>query len=309
MMNDKTLGYILMLLILLLSAGAVSYYFVLTGARPETRVLRFPEVGSLAIEDPVRMEGTLVGVITGFEHDSLGRVLVYVQPPRTFPLLDKKDAYPSSIPIRTSSRAAVKVKGLMGERFIEVSVGNLSDPLISADQVIDGVFEMGPSEAITYMDLLNEKIIELRDIMLGLRDGREGERSFVVAFNDIIGTVDTLVYNLITGLTGMEDDLNEGIGKAVEVVDKTSKLVGDVSEIVPGAIDDISGLIVKIDELMPKLENIIVKVESFADKVDENKLLWGDHAERIEKTLIEIRRIVEDFRREGMPLRVKLKFF
>jgi hypothetical protein len=36
--------------------------------------------------------------------------------------------------------------------------------------------------------------------------------------------------------------------------------------------------------------------------------LWGDHVDKIEKSLLEIRRIVNDFRKDGVPLRVKLKF-
>ncbi|MCL2218759.1 MAG: MCE family protein [Chitinispirillia bacterium] len=296
-MSDKTLGYILMLSILLL-AGTMAGYFAWTNYHPmETLTLRFPQVGSLAVEDPVRMEGTWVGEITGFEHDDSARVVVFIRSPKP-------------IPVRTSSHISVKVKGVMGERFIEITAGNLNDPLLDRSQIIDGFFEMGPSEAIVYMDQLHEKIIELKDIMLWLRDGRDdGKRPFIVAFNDIVGTIDTLVYNLLTGIAGMEYGINDGIDMAMDLTEKTINLTEDVAVKVPEMLESITNLVVKIDEMVPKVEKVFAKIDTLAGKVDDNKLLWGDHAEKIHKSLEDVKKIVDDIRREGLPLNIRLRFF
>jgi len=296
-MSDKQLGYILMLLILLLT-GVVVFYAVRASYSPmEPRTLRFPEVGSLAVQDPVRMEGIQIGEITGFEHDDSGRVLVYIRSSKP-------------VPVRTSSQVSVKVKGVMGERFIEISSGNLADPLIDKSVIIDGKFEMGPSEAIVYMDLLAEKIAELKDIMLWLRDGKDdGKRPFIVAFNDIVGTIDTLAYKLLTGLAGLEEGLGEGLEKAADIAVKTGEFTVKVSAKAPEVIDDVSALLAKIDELIPKVEKVIAQTNSIAEKIDDNKFLWGDHAEKFQKTLGEIKKFVDDVRRDGMPLPIKLRFF
>jgi phospholipid/cholesterol/gamma-HCH transport system substrate-binding protein len=295
-MTDKRLGYILMLLILLLAGGVYGYLLWLDRNPLNTVTLRFPDVGSLAVEDPVRMEGTLVGQISGFNHDSLGRVLVYVQSEKP-------------IPIRVSSRVAVKVKGVMGERFIEIGVGNPGDPLADTRRVIDGEFEMGPSEAVAYMDLLAAKISELKDIMVALRDGKDGKRSFVRAFNDVAGTVDTLVYNVLTGLGGMELGLSAGLDSAAIIAGQAVKLTSEVSVAVPKLIDDINSIIVKIDAVIPKVEKVIAQTSSIVDSIDNNKILWGDHLEKIRAQLAEIKKAVDDLRQEGLPLTIRLKLF
>jgi len=285
-----------MVLVLLLVGGVYGYLIWLDRNPPNTLTMRFPQVGSLAVEDPVRMEGTQVGQISGFDHDSLGRVLVYVQSPKP-------------IPVRVSSRVAVKVKGVMGERFIEVGIGDKNDPLADTRQIIDGDFEMGPSEAIAYMDLLAAKITELKDIMGRLRDGENGKRSFVQAFNDVANTVDTLVYNVLTGLGGMEENLSSGLDSVADFVEQTAKLTSKVSVTAPKLIDDLNTLIVKIDKTIPKIEKVIAKTDSIVDRIDNNKLLWGDHLEKIQKQLVEIRKAADDLRQEGLPLTIKLKLF
>jgi len=285
-----------MLLVLILVGGVYGYLIWLDRNPPNTLTLRFPQVGSLAVEDPVRMEGTLVGQIIGFDHDSLGRVIVYVQSPKP-------------IPVRVSSRVAVKVKGVMGERFIEIGVGNPNDPLADTKQIIDGKFEMGPSEAIAYMDLLAAKISELKDIMGRLRDGEDGKRSFVQAFSDIANTVDTLVYNVLTGLGGMEEDLSSGLDSAADFVEQTAKLTAKVSTSAPKLINDLNTLIVKIDKTLPKIEKAIAQTDSIVNKIDNNKTLWGDHLEKLQKQLVEIRKAADDLRQEGLPLTIRLKLF
>jgi len=285
-----------MFLILILFGGVYGYLIWLDRNPLNTLVLRFPEVGSLALEDPVRMEGTQVGQICGFDHDSLGRVLVYVQSPKP-------------IPVRVSSRIAVKVKGVMGERFIEIGIGDPGDPLADTRQIIDGAFEMGPSEAIVYMDLLAAKISELKDIMARIRYGENGNRSFVQAFNDVANTVDTLVYNVLTGLGGMEEGLSSGLDSVALFVEQTAKLTSDVSVAAPKLINDINTLIVKIDAIIPKVEKIIAQTNSIVDSIDNNKILWGDHLEKLQAHLVQIRLAAENLRQEGLPLTIKLKLF
>jgi phospholipid/cholesterol/gamma-HCH transport system substrate-binding protein len=295
-MTDKRLGYILMILIALLIAGVYGYLIWLDRNPLNTITLRFPQVGSLAVEDPVRMEGTLVGQIYDFDHDSLGRVLVHVQSH-------------APIPVRASSRVAVKVKGVMGERFVEISAGNPNDPLLDTRQIIDGVFEMGPSEAVAYMDLLAEKITELKDIMARIRYGENGKRSFTQTFNDVANTVDTLVYNLLTGLGGMEEGLSNGLDSAAEIAGQAVKLTSEVSVAAPKLINDLNSLIVKIDTLMPKVEKLIAQANSMTDSIDNNKILWGDHLEKLQSQLAEIKKAVNNLRENGLPLTIKLKLF
>jgi len=285
-----------MLFVLLLVGGVYGYLIWLDRNPLNTMTLRFPEVGSLAVEDPVRMEGTLVGQICGFDHDSLGRVLVYVQSPKP-------------IPVRVSSRVAVKVKGVMGERFIEISVGDPGDPLADTRRIIDGAFEMGPSEAVAYMDLLAAKITELKDIMARLRDGEDGKRSFVQAFNDIANTVDTLVYKVLTQLGGMEEGLSSGLDSAALFIEQTAKLTSDVSVSAPKLIDDLNTLIVKIDTVIPKVEKVIARTNSIVDSLDNNKILWGDHLDKLQTHLVEIKNAADNLRQEGLPLTIKLKLF
>jgi phospholipid/cholesterol/gamma-HCH transport system substrate-binding protein len=295
-MSDRRLGYILISLVLALCLGVYGHFIWISYHPLKTRTLRFPEVGSLAVEDPVRMNGTLVGEIYGFDHDSLGRVLVHIRSQKP-------------IPIRTSSHAAVKVKGVMGERFIEISLGNLGDPLTNPKEIIDGAFEMGPSEAIAYMDLLKEKIIELKDIMGRLKDGSDGKRSFAEAFSDVANKVDTLVYTVLSSLGGMEEGLNAGLDSAARFAGQTAEFTAGVAAAAPKAIEDLNSLLAKIDNVIPKVETLIARVDAVTDGIDKSKLLWGGDVEKAQAQLAEIRKYVDELRREGLPLTVKVKVF
>jgi len=307
-MSDKKLGYVLMALTLLLAGGFVFAFFWAEHAPYETRVLRFPEVGSLAVEDPVRMNGTIAATVYGFEHDSLGRVLVYISSSKDFSLSSKKRSS-KGIPIRTSSNVTVKVKGVMGERFIDITPGNPEDPLIPKGQIIDGKFEMGPSEAIVYIDMLVEKIIEYKELMQWINNGKEGERSFVQAFGDIVNVIDTLTEALLIGMADLETDLSGGLDTAAQLIEKTGEFMGNVAATVPKALEDINSILVKVDNLIPKLEKIIAQVDTAVEKIDGNKFLWGEDVEKVQKRLVEIRKFVEQFREKGLPLTVKLKYF
>jgi phospholipid/cholesterol/gamma-HCH transport system substrate-binding protein len=296
-MTDKQIGYSLIFLTLGLT-GAVAIFFAWESYNPRhPRTLRFSEVGSLSVQDPVRMKGTLVGEIVGFEHDDSGRVLVFIRSPEP-------------IPIRASSYVAVKVKGVMGERFIEIDAGDPADPLIPEDLIVDGHFEMGPSEAIVYMDLLHDKINELRDIMLWLRDGRDdGKRPFIVAFNDIVGTVDTLAHRLLTTMVEMEDGLSEGLEKAAELTQTAIRVTSEVAEKGPKLMSDLNTVMEKLDGLIPQMEKVFADVEKIAGVIDTNSLLWGDHLERLQRLLPEIRVFADSIRNDGLPLNVRLRFF
>jgi ABC-type transporter Mla subunit MlaD len=213
------------------------------------------------------------------------------------------------IPVRTSSHVSVKVKGVMGERFIEITVGDEKDPLIDKDEVIDGIFEMGPSEAIAYIDMLTEKITELKDLMLWLRDGKDGERSFVTAFNDIIEIIDTLALKLLTGLDGVETGLSAGLYTASDVVDKTIRITADIATKAPELMEDLSSFMIKVDSLASKTERVFTQLSKITETIDGNNLLWSDHVEKIQGHLVEIRKYMDEFRREGLPLTVRPRFW
>ncbi|MDR3013444.1 MAG: MlaD family protein [Chitinispirillales bacterium] len=295
-MSDRIFGYILMMLTLTISLGAAYAFWETYRAPHSTRTLRFSEVGTLAVQDPVRMEGTYIGEITGFDLDDSGRVLVHIR---------SKEP----IPVRTSSYIGVKVRGVMGERFIEISTGNLGDPLIPKDEIIDGNFEMGPSEVIAYMDRLSDKIIELRDIMLWLRDGRDdGKRPFVIAFGDMVNIIDTLVLKTFAFLNDKEIGISAGLDTAARLVEDVIRITAEVGTKAPELMDDLTSLIVKVDNLATKVDTLLVRLEPMVAGIDENKYLWGDHLERVQKHLPVIREHLDWVREEGLPLRLRLKF-
>jgi len=297
-MSDRKLGYIIIALVLCASLGAVSYVAYLGKTPMEIRTLRFNQVGSLAVEDAVRMNGTLVGSVREFVIDDDNMVLVRIHSRKP-------------IPIRTSSRPSIKVRGVMGERFVEISLGDPNDPLIPKEQTVDGIFELGPSEAIAYIDLLEEKIIQLKDIMLLFAKGSETKRSFIDDFSDAVVFIDSLVHTINTGLTGIEAGLNQGLEQAADLAAKTIEFTAAVSSKTPEIIGGIDTLLVKIDNLLPKVEKFLKQVETITASIDGNKYLWGDGAEldKIREFLAELRAFTNSMREDGLPLPIKLKIW
>jgi ABC-type transporter Mla subunit MlaD len=262
----------------------------------EVRTLRFEQVGSLTVEDPVRLNGTLVGSIRDFNHDENGRVLVNVHSRKP-------------IPIRTSSRVAVQVKGVMGERFIEIGLGNPNDPLIPDGQIIDGLFDMGPSEAVVYIDLLEDKLIELKNIMILLSLGSENQRSFIDVFTDVTTMLDTLALALNTGLIDIEDGLAAGLDSAAALAAKTIEFTTNISARAPEILDDLSTLTAKIDNLIPKIETFMAQVDAITRRVDGNEFLWSDDLDKLRTFLDMLNLLMNEVRDYKLSIPIKLKVF
>jgi len=295
-MSDRKLGYIIIALILCAGLGAAAYIVRLIHTPLEVRTLRFEQVGSLAVEDGVRLNGTLVGSVREFAHDENNMVLVRVHSRKP-------------IPIREGSRVAVKVKGVMGERFIEIEIGDQNKPLIPSCQIVDGVFEMGPSEAIVYIDLLEDKLIELKNIMILLSKGSQTQRSFIDGFTDVVTVLDSLVWTITDGLVNIETGLAAGLDSAAALATKTIEFTAGVAAKAPQLIADVDAIMAKIDNLIPKVETFMQQADAITERVGSNKYLWGDELDKLRKHLAAFKELTDEIRSEKLSIPIRLRFF
>lgn len=291
-MNDRKLGYLIIILLFLLSVSTASYFAWIAFSPKDIRTVVFEEVGSLTIQDPVCINGVEVGMVRDMKPKDNK---IFVQ-------IEAKDSFA----IRTSSEIRLVVKGIMGDRYIEISSGNLNDPLIEQDRILAGEFVMGPSEALAYLDILRETITEIKDIIGLMRNGAPAQPSFVERFGEVAASIDSLAESIVTVFTEIDRSVTPGLNSAAALLRKSATLTSQLSSTVPEMITTVDSLVIKTGEIIPKLDSFVVKSQNVAAKLDsDNKLLWGNQLEDIQVKLKTVKQSIRDLRVEGLDLYVK----
>ena len=111
----------------------------------------FPNIGTLSIGDPVSISGVTKGKVAVIDlHD--GGVKVGLQ-------------LSNDVDLRSDAKFTIKNVGLMGERFVDVRTGSLSDAL-PRDVVARGEYDTGIPEVMGLMGRMTE---DVRDLVTAVR--------------------------------------------------------------------------------------------------------------------------------------------
>ncbi|MFP4014977.1 MAG: MlaD family protein [Chitinispirillaceae bacterium] len=293
-MSDRKLGYLIIILLFLLSVSAICYFAWIAFSPKDIRTVVFEEVGSLTIQDPVCMNGVEVGMVRDMKHKDNK---IHVQ-------IESKDHFA----IRTSSKIRLVVKGIMGDRYIEISSGDLNDPLIDKNRVLNGVFVMGPSEVLAYIDILKETITDIKDVIGLMRHGEEAQPSFVERFGEVVISLDSLSGSIMTVFTEIDRSITPGLDSAAVLLKKSAFFTSKLSQTVPQMISTVDSLIIKTGEIIPQVDTLLAKSQNIAAKLDsDNKLLWGNQLEDVQIKLESVKQSIHDLRSYGLDLYVKPK--
>jgi len=268
-------------------------YFAWTGMAPVVkRTIVFNQIGSLHAQDPVQVCGVQVASVHAV---TITDSCVYVE-----------IASPRKLDIHSDYRIEVGVKGIMGDRFINLDPGREKMPLVDAKEMLKGTFLTGPSEALGLLNKLKETIDWLQEVILQLKQGGNGKKSLIQQFKTVMGSLDSASVSIVKIAADLDAKITLGADSLASVLEQTAELSSRLRRQVPGYIDTLDIMLSRVDELAVKLDRIVRNSGTLVDKLqDKDNILWSASIEDMRMQVIELQRIIGDIRTDGLKLPVK----
>jgi phospholipid/cholesterol/gamma-HCH transport system substrate-binding protein len=216
----------------------------------------FPNVGALAVGDPVSVSGVPKGKV---ERIRLHQGDVLVDLNLTHDVVLKKDAV-----------FTVMNVGLMGERFIAVETG-YSDTLLDLSQPIRGYYDTGIPEVMGKMGEMIEQVRCLAENLEAVVGTKSSQDALI-----------TVIKNLkeITDKTNALLDRNqEKVDRTIDDLSYTSgelrKMVGDNKGKIQSTVDNFSSASEKFANITASLDSLSVSLKTLSSKIESGEGTLG----------------------------------
>lgn len=292
-MNDRHLGYAVITLLALLAVAAISYTVWKLTYPFDIRHVRFDQIGSLRLQDPVRIDGVPSGIITEVTPTDDG-VLVTIRSDRSFTVYE-------GYQVKNVDR------GLMGDRLVTVETGDPTRPALARTDTLNGTFLPGPSEWIGAAGRLEEGVKELKGIADDLLHGSEENPPLAETFWDIALTVDTLTDRVFATTNRLDALLSVSLDSLQSIVGTTESLVSTVSSRSPQILDETEAQIADIMLFVARLDTLATNTDRMLTMLkDPDNALVGTQLKQLTTGIHDVQMILDDILAGATRLRLLL---
>lgn len=257
MKKNSSLYLVVGLVVLLAIVILVFGMFFLNDKDPRekfnTFYLRFTQVSTLALDDPVKVNGVKLGKVETIELSG-HRVTVKIR------LRD-------DVKIPKDSEIRVQNIGIMGERQIGMILGDVEDYFVPND-TIDGQFDAGIAEAIGLAGEVCDSTMVLIKSVKNVLDSTIANPDFQKRFQTILGKAENLEDRLINVVKETDPQLkkslaslNDATGKVNTLLDNVQQPIDNLFANADGVMKNANGLIDDLDNITKRLTNITQKLE------------------------------------------------
>lgn len=247
-------GLVVLLAIIILIFGL----FFLNDKDPrevfDTYYLRFPQVSTLTLDDPVKINGVKLGKVENI-YLSGNRVLVVVR-------------IRNDVKIPVASEIRVQNIGIMGERQIGIILSD-SSRTYSPGDTLNGQFDAGIAEAlglageiIDSTKVLIKSVHQVMDSTIANPEFRERFRVMMTKAEHLEDRLDKILANTDPQLRKSLSNLNDATVKVNALLDSTAAPLGNILSDAGGLIKDAGGIISQIDSVTNRLNGLTAKLQS-----------------------------------------------
>jgi ABC-type transporter Mla subunit MlaD len=292
-MSDKRVGYIILAASLVIMVSLLVYSIALLAFPKETRVISFSRISNLRVDDPVKIQGKIVGRIkslTGEGH----RVLVTLELTETIHIHEGYWIYSTD-------------KGILGDRLIVIKPGNSAGPLIEKSDTLRGNFYPGMSDVLGRAWKLKDFFTAFKVNAGILLSGTKEKPSLVSTFTEIISEIDTFSNKLYTTALFLYAELEPGIDSLNAVIAFADGLIQDMKNIVPHKITAVEKQVETLAAFLEKLDSIVNTLSGIILQIKDNGLIPSDHITSLLKQLKEIHDLLEELLAGTTQLKLKIK--
>jgi phospholipid/cholesterol/gamma-HCH transport system substrate-binding protein len=257
---------------IMVGVGVVIFLVLITGfggfrigERGYEITATFNYVGGLDLNAPVRLAGMEIGEVRDMEiKDGKVHVTLYLRP----------DAR-----LREDSSITINSIGLIGEKYIEISMGDPTKQLVCEGAVIEGTDPVSISEVLTKAERITLKISEVVETL-----------DRVLAGRGLKERVESILTHLNTFSSTME-----------EIAVENKARVSDTIEGIVKTMDDLSRVSERIEGAISSLDNVIEENKEDINKASENFRLASEELRettaglkrRLFETTTDLKHIVE----------------
>ena len=219
-----------------------------------TYYLRFTQVSTLVLDDPVKVNGVKMGKV---EDISLAghRVVVRIR-------------LRTDVKIPKDSEIRVQNIGIMGERQIGMILGD-AETYWAPNDTINGQFDAGIAEALGLAGEVCDSTKVLLESVKAALNGTIANPDFQDRFKTILAKAESLEDRLMTMVNTTDPQLKKSLASLNEVMGKVDALVDGVKPPLDGlfanadkVIGNADGLVGELEGVTKHLDELIAKVQS-----------------------------------------------
>ncbi len=277
--------------ILIFMSMKVGGFKFFKGVKTYDVITYFDTVEGLDVGGAVQIAGVTVGRVKDIKLDGdKARVVLEIN---------------EGVVIKKDAAASIKTKGVLGEKFVEISPGNAVEMIQDGGKIASSKKAMDLDTLIAHVDSV---IGDIKEVTVNLRKtlgGEEGEDVLRGIFNNL--------YELSANLNSMVKKNDEGLSNTVKnlerfsatLAEKTPELSEDLKELSRTLKDmmnenrgNLKDSLAKVKEASEKLDKTLASLQSVSEKIDKGegtlgKLINDDSAhENLNKTLTGLNKMI-----------------
>ncbi|MBQ2559641.1 MAG: MCE family protein [Fibrobacter sp.] len=222
--------------------------------------LRFTQVSTLVLDDPVKINGVKLGRVESIELSG-HRVVVTIR-------------LKSNVKIPKDSEVRVQNIGIMGERQIGMILGDSEEYFVPGD-TITGQFDAGIAEALGLAGEVCDSTKVLLEAVKTALNGTIASPDFQDRFKTLLVKAENLEDRLMSLVVTTDPQLKKSLANLNKVTVKVNELVDGVKEPINGLFagtDKVMGnanqLISELEGVTKHLDGLIAKVQTKMDSRD-----------------------------------------
>jgi phospholipid/cholesterol/gamma-HCH transport system substrate-binding protein len=281
-MSDKKIGYIVLILLFCTTVSVLGYAFWIFSFPKELRIIKIDRIGNLKIEDPVKINGVIVGEIKKINR-FYSSVLLTIE---------------ASEPINIYRNYIIYAfdKGIMGDRMLTIEPGDSDFPLMGSQDTLIATFIPGISEALGKAWKLKQLIHIFKKNAELLLSGKERDVSFVFKFKKIVSSLDTYSIKLLKIASFLNNELSSGIDSLNKFTKTARQLSHNTAVKIPEKINIFEKEIDNVNNFVLKLDNLVDNLTGFVMEIETSQYMRSDQLEYINKDLREIKDMINYIR-------------
>ncbi len=267
MVNAKinfVVGLVILVALFILMFGIHFLKNSVPGEKKDIYFAVFQEVSTLQKGDPVKLNGVSMGRVKDIE---LWKNKVRVR-------FDLKRSYKDhegqthKISIPVNSTLTIQNIGLMGERQIEIQLGDSPENYPPGTIIENGKFDAGIAEAMGTAGKVFEESEKLILDVKTIFDSTLGRDDFVETFNGVLADTKHLSGKLNGLVDYVDPKVRESIRNLEKLSEELNTLLASQEESIKGLIQNGENISVKADELMGKVSGLTDEVSGIVQKMN-----------------------------------------
>jgi phospholipid/cholesterol/gamma-HCH transport system substrate-binding protein len=303
---DLMVGGAILLALFILITGVLWLKEVSVARKMARYTALFPNIGSLQVGDPVKVNGVKMG--------SIARIALDKTKVRVAMSLDR------SVTLTDSAVVTVQNIGLMGERNIMIQLSDKGTTYLPdrtrdpAAPILVGYFDTGIAEAMGMIGtVLGDVRVVVRNVQTIL-DNTVGDTSFVIFFRAVVGRLDTVTMLAQSLVQTNEQPINQSVANIREATGDMRRLLSENRENINVLLANGTQLSTQAVRIASDVESLTVSLQQMVDEVERGegtvgKLFKDESFYRdLQKTVAKVDTLATDVEERGLKLRIKFGF-